>query len=482
MTLFLRKLLYMLKKINSILQTPYLTVILKVLSLLIFIGLITIGFSATSNDPKFLKILRNTNIANLFVWSYWWPLIIISAIFFGRIWCMVCPVELITSISAMIGLKSKRPKWILSGWAITVFYILILFIGIEGFAIHRDPSLMAIYLLSIIAVSVLVGLIWKKNTFCRYFCPVGYLLGIYSRLSFLGWRVKDKNVCMSCKDKSCIHKNYNYNIDVKSCGVDLYPAEISDNANCILCAGCVKSCANFQSERIKERPNPQLVKIGFANDLFKVKPFHIAEMFFVLIVSGFVISEIWSEWDTTDNLLKIIPNYVIEKLSIDIHFVNVIINSTIVFIIYPLILWILPFLISRLFGLKLKLKEYLLQYGIAFIPIIAAAHLDKAILKTSSRLPYFQHVFNDISGKQTAQDILENKIILFQNPDWANTIISILVSIIMILGIYLSIKTVVLINKKNNYNTINSKISFSLSAIYGSVFLFMLIAWRWLSF
>ncbi|NQT25467.1 4Fe-4S binding protein [candidate division KSB1 bacterium] len=52
----------------------------------------------------FAKVLRNTNLANLIVWSYWWPIIIIISIFWGRLWCTVCPIELITTLSARIGM------------------------------------------------------------------------------------------------------------------------------------------------------------------------------------------------------------------------------------------------------------------------------------------------------------------------------------------------------------------------------------------
>ena len=174
----------MLKQINRAISRAYLPVSLKYISLVAYAVLIITGLAAYSTDAAFLKQLRNTNLGNLIVWSYWWPAIVILAIFFGRIWCMVCPVELITTFFAKIGLKRKRPAWLLSGWAITVFYILILFVGIQGFAIHRNPFFMAIYLLAIVGVSVIIGSIYEKNTFCRYVCPVGYLLGMYSKLSF----------------------------------------------------------------------------------------------------------------------------------------------------------------------------------------------------------------------------------------------------------------------------------------------------------
>ena len=442
--------------------------------------LIITGLAANSTDAVFLKQLRNTNLGNLIVWSYWWPAIIILAIFFGRIWCMVCPVEIITSFFAKIGFKKKRPAWLLSGWTITVFFMIILFVGIQGFAIHRNPFFMAIYLLVIVGVSIIIGSIYEKNTFCRYVCPVGYLLSMYSKLSFFGWRVKNTKTCETCKDKSCIHKNYRYNLNNKSCGVDLYPASIDDNADCILCAGCLKTCSNYQSEKNVERPNPQLTHIGFANDLFKLKPLKMAEMVFVLVVSGFVISEILSEWKVTDNILSYLPDLLLNPLSISNKVVIGFLNGIILFAIVPMVIWFIPYIIARLFGISVKLKDYFLNYAIAFIPIIAAAHLDKAILKSTSRLPYFEHLFSDITGKTTAQQIIDGKIILQTNPIWLNMTVSVLLSLVIIAGVWISIAVVKRMNQKMNNNKISNKAMYLIPIIYGSIFLAMITAWRWI--
>jgi polyferredoxin len=468
----------MLKQINRAISKAYMPITLKYVSLAAYILLIISGLAAYSTDAAFLKQLRNTNLGNLIVWSYWWPAIVIGAIFFGRVWCMVCPVELITTFFAKIGLKRKRPSWLLSGWAITVFYIIILFVGIQGFAIHRNPFFMAIYLLSIVGVSVLIGSIYEKNTFCRYVCPVGYLLGLYSRLSFFGWRVKNKNVCDTCKDKSCIHKKYQYNLNYKSCGVDLYPANITDNSDCILCAGCLKTCSKYQTEPNTERPNPQLKYIGFANDLFQLKPLRMAEMVFVLIVSGFVISEIWSEWSVTDAYLSVLPDLLIKPLLVENNILSGILKGTVIFAFVPFIVWLLPYLFSRLAGATIKFKDYLLNYGIAFIPIIAAAHLGKAILKTTSRLPYFNHLFEDFTGVSTAQQIIDGQITLQQNPVWINTLVSLFLTGFMIVGIWISIKVINNLNKKNGLST-SSKSYYLIPIIYGGVFLIMLLVWRW---
>jgi len=469
----------MLKMLNNHFTKWHNPFLIKFLNLFFLAGLIWLGLQGYSNDAAFLKQLRNTNLGNLIVWSYWLPAIVITAIFFGRFWCMICPVEIITTFFAKIGLKHKRPEWLLSGWAITIFYVIILFIGIQGFAIHRNPFFMAIYLLVIVGVSVIIGSIYEKNTFCRYVCPVGYLLGLYSRLSFFGWRVKDKNICDNCKDKSCIHKKYLYNLNKKSCGVDLYPATINNNADCILCAGCIKTCHEFQSEYNKNRPNPELRYIGFANDLFRLQSLKIAEMAFVLIVSGFVISEIWSEWKVTDAYLNYLPNLLINPLSIENKFIIGLIKGTIIFGLLPAIIWLLPWLIANITNTKIRIKEYFLNYGIAYIPIIAAAHLDKAILKATSRIPYFNIVFEDVTGYTTAQKIIDNQIVVQQNPEWINLVISVLMTLIIGFGIFLSAKVTALLNKKYGIKK-SIKATYLIPLIYGSIFLVMILFWRWI--
>lgn len=403
----------MLSAVNKLLSKPYFTVTLKVISLFAFIVLVTTGLLAYSTDAEFLKQLRNTNFGNLIVWSYWWPLIIAGAVLFGRVWCMVCPVELLTSTAAKFGFKRKRPSWLKSGWAISVFYAIILFGGIQGLAIHRNPYYMAWYLLTIILVAIIIGLIYEKNTFCRYVCPVGFLLGIYAKIAPVGWRVKSKSICESCKDKSCIQAKYRYDEDAKSCGVDLYPADIADNSTCIMCTGCMKTCAKYQSKSPNaERPNPGLRYIGFAKDLLSSKAFSWAEMAFVLIVSGFVISEIWTEWKATSQLLDNISSFLLAPIGLTKGAVGKILHGIIIFALLPMVLWTIPYLAAKVFGSSLKLKEYLLNYSLAFVPIMAAAHIVKSILKSVSRIPYFEYLFSDLTGVDTAGKIVSGEITL----------------------------------------------------------------------
>jgi hypothetical protein len=269
-------------------------------------------------------------------------------------------------------------------------------------------------------------------------------------------------------------------MNYKSCGVDLYPAKINDNNHCILCAGCLKSCSRFKSETVSDRPNPQIERIGFASDLFQLRPMNWPEMIFVLFVSGFVISEIWLEWRVTSGLIWYLPDLISKEFLVNNSFFAGLIRGILIFGLIPLMIWILPYGIYRLWLKELTIKEYLLNYGIAFIPIIAAAHLCKAILKTTSRMPYFKYVHEDITGMRVAENIIRGDIVLNHNPQWVDTIISIVLTALMIIGILLSLKIIQKLNRKKAPG--NPGIIMNLIPLtYGFVFLLMIIFWRWLA-
>src|SRR5512136_2330497 len=93
--------------------------------LAVFLLLVLGGLGVTATDPDLTQYLRDTNLASLIVWSYWWPVIIIAAVLFGRLWCTVCPMEFLAYWAGRIGLRQRVPGLLKSGWVVTVFYTLV---------------------------------------------------------------------------------------------------------------------------------------------------------------------------------------------------------------------------------------------------------------------------------------------------------------------------------------------------------------------
>ena len=452
--------------INKLFKNRFLLTTIQFLTLAIFISIIYGAIGTTTKDPSFAKVLRNTNLSNLIVWSYWWPLIIVTAIFFGRFWCSICPIELITSFFGKIGLRKKPGQFLKSGWVITLFYAIILVLGIHTFAIHRIPQYMAIYMLVLFVVAVIVGIIWEKRTFCTYVCPIGHLLGLYSLLSFKKLRVKDNSVCESCKTKDCITKDNHYKFVGRSCTSELYPAKLKDNRACILCGQCFKSCTHN---------NIAIKKQKFAADIFTNIKLSWAEISFFIFVSSFVVYEILSEWSVSKKIVMIAPDFINDTLH-TLGNLSGTINAVTLFILLPSVFYTILAFVKKYFT-NGTWKSAFSQLVIAILPITTSMHLLKALFKTTSRIPYWNYVISDPKGVDTAALIINNPDLL--NSNLLTSIISPSVSIVaVILPIIGLIVSLYIVNKQNHINRLSKAISILAVIIYSSLFLLTLIIWK----
>lgn len=116
----------------------------QALMLLVFISLIFIGWQVYTPENINDKLFAKTNIVTLVIWGIWWPLMVWFAGTMGRVWCMICPLELVSNIterlSQKLGVKHKPlSKWIRSG-AIIVFLYALIQLLIAGIHIHRIPA------------------------------------------------------------------------------------------------------------------------------------------------------------------------------------------------------------------------------------------------------------------------------------------------------------------------------------------------------
>ncbi|MCK4578986.1 MAG: 4Fe-4S binding protein [Candidatus Marinimicrobia bacterium] len=393
--------LFRIPGLKSIYKNRWFPLVPQIIALICFGLLVYGGIGITTDDSDFAKTLRNTNLANLIVWSYWWPLIIIFAVLAGRHWCTICPMELVTTVMGKAGLRLKPGRFLKSGWVMTLSYGIILLVGIHTFAIHRIPDRMAIYMLALLGVAILAGLIWEKRTFCTHICPVGHLLGLYSLLSATEWRSRSQEVCKACKTKECVAEKRLYHLTARSCTSDIYPGNIQDNRKCILCSQCLSACPKDNLTLRLRKP---------LADLFADIKLSSAELGFLVVVSGFVVYEILSEWSVTKGLLLALPASFSTQLGITGIWTGTT-NALLLFVLFPLVF-------VGLFGGIRKIvsgepfKHALSAIVLALLPVMAAMHLLKSMLKMTSRLPYLSHALNDPKGIKTANMLVNGSLLL----------------------------------------------------------------------
>ena len=204
----------------------------------------------------------------------------------------------------------------------------------------------------------------------------------------------------------------------------------------------------------------------------------IAEWFFLFIVSGFVIYEIVSEFKSAKSILLFLPDYFNSFFLIANTVVQSLIRSFYLFFFLPAIFWFLPYLIIRTGKSTLSFKKYITYFGLAFIPVIASAHLCKAILKTTSRIPYFKYLINDLQGIKTAEAIVSKQIILQAMPVWSDWIITILATSILLFGYIISIRVINRLIDKLSIT--DNLLAFRLmTTLYFLVFFVDVVIWRW---
>ncbi|MCK5691759.1 MAG: 4Fe-4S binding protein, partial [Bacteroidales bacterium] len=266
------------KPVWIIVKSKYYPLVPQLITLSVFVVLF-IGSIGVGYDPKIAPYIANTNLANQVVWNIWWPFTLVIAAIAGRLWCSVCPLELVNSLGSRIGLKKKVPGFLKSGWVVTLLFAFILFGAGKYFGLQAVPRTLAIYLATMVSLSLILGLIYEKRSFCSYVCPLGSILGMYSYIAGTEWRADDTTVGKDCKTKDCVAKKNRYKLAGHSCTSNLNPANIPDNRECLLCTHCLKACpsTNF---RFSLRPP--------FTDFFKNIKVTTAEMGMLILIIGFV--------------------------------------------------------------------------------------------------------------------------------------------------------------------------------------------------
>jgi plastocyanin len=198
----------------------------------------------------------NRNIAIIFVWILWW--FILKAIIIplgGRIWCMICPLPApaewlsrrsFTAVRFIskpfktlhhrfTGFQKDWPKPLDNIWLQNILFLSLISFGI---ILITRPVATALLFLSILVMSLLLALIYRRRIFCHYLCPVGGFLGTYSMASMTEIRAVDFNTCKKHKEKSC----YAGGPQGWACPWKQYIGTMKRNNYCGLCTECIKSC------------------------------------------------------------------------------------------------------------------------------------------------------------------------------------------------------------------------------------------------
>lgn len=187
------------------------------------------------------------NFSIVFVWIAWWAILILVAVpFFGRGWCAVCPIPLPgewLQRGAVLSPPDKKPKWLNLRWPkflrnIWLQNISFLLLALFSSVLLTTPNITGIVLAAMLFAAIGLSTIFERRAFCRYLCPVGGFIGLYSQTAPIELRIKDKQVCVTCEGKPC----YNGSQAGYGCPWDVFPGGLTENTHCGLCMECIRTC------------------------------------------------------------------------------------------------------------------------------------------------------------------------------------------------------------------------------------------------
>jgi len=214
--------------------------LVRVIALVGFLFAILAGLSGTPVGSR--------NFGIVFIWIVWWALLILVAVpLLGRGWCTICPIPMPgewLQNRALLGPKGRKPpfglgrKWPKSLRNIWVqngaFALLALFSAV----VLTQPGVTAVILAAFLFIALGTSLIFERRAFCRYLCPVGGFIGLYSQAAPVEVRVRDTAVCAAHTTKTC----YTGSEDGFGCPWGVFPGGLVKNTNCGMCLECLRTC------------------------------------------------------------------------------------------------------------------------------------------------------------------------------------------------------------------------------------------------
>jgi len=190
-------------------------------------------------------------------WGIWWTSIVLSWFFVGRMWCAFCPFPGIGRILQHFSLSlKKRPPRLLDRYCTyiaTLFFAFIIWAE-AVFHLKYSPLGTSLLLLSILTGATFFALIYKGQAWCRYFCPMGKIIGSAATMSLLEFR-PDLEKCRGCKTFACKRGKD----ALHGCPVYLGAFNVRNNLLCLDCGHCLILCENNSPAFYLRHPLRELI-------------------------------------------------------------------------------------------------------------------------------------------------------------------------------------------------------------------------------
>ncbi len=180
------------------------------------------------------------NPGGLFSWAVGWPTMVFGSFLWARFWCSLCPMGTMSYLAKKIvsweipfpAFLKYKSDWIVAGSALFIIWLE------TATNMRSSPLNTGLLLVTICLLATAISVIFERQSWCRYMCPLGGMMGVFAKVSPFELRA-DRNVCSSqCTSNEC----YTGTKGVEGCPFGQMAPTIRSNRFCKICGNCVKNC------------------------------------------------------------------------------------------------------------------------------------------------------------------------------------------------------------------------------------------------
>jgi hypothetical protein len=300
----------------------------------------------------------HANFGTALTWVLWWPLIPIIFLVMGRFWCAICPFATLSDlVQRFVGNHRPVPTFLkrYGIWIIDVLFVLVTWSD-HVFGIVESPWGSGMLLLLLTTGVILSGAFFQRRAWCRFLCFLGGMSGNYARMGMVALRANPE-ICKTCKSGAAC---FNGTATSAPCPLFEFPRTMDSNANCNLCANCIKSCPNGSISLTLRAPS---------QELWFIRNPHFAEAFLAVVIMGIVFVQNITMLEVWPNILRGLENLV----GTSSYAVTFTISFLIAMAIPVALMGLTAFAAGRFNGESLS-KNFA-RFGYAIIPLDVAGHV-----------------------------------------------------------------------------------------------------------
>jgi hypothetical protein len=183
------------------------------------------------DKPAYVACWRDRLVllAQYLFWGIWWPFVILSIMFMGRVWCgVLCPEGALTEFASRHGRGGAIPKWLRwGGWPFVAFVLTTVYGQLVS--VYEYPQAALLILGGSTVAAVAIGWMYGKGkrVWCRYLCPVSGVFALLARLAPVHFKV----------DRTAWNR-YPSRTAAVDCAPLLSVSHLSGMADCHACGRC----------------------------------------------------------------------------------------------------------------------------------------------------------------------------------------------------------------------------------------------------